>query len=600
MFRSLIIFCNLFIWSFSLYSQSFVYSKDYFRWPLGNKPEIVANFGELRAGHWHMGLDIRTNQKINMPVYAAADGYISRISVRSLGYGQAVYINHPNGLTTVYGHLNKFFSKLDSMVASEQYKQQSWEIELRCARNQFPVKKGQFIAYSGNTGSSEGPHLHFEIRDTRTERCINPLFFSLPIPDATPPVFTKLAMYDRCLSVYDQNPLVFHVRKIKNGYAPAKDVLIKTGFSKLGFAVGAYDRVSGSANPNGIYSARIFLDGLPLDEFVLDSMDYSETGYVNAHIDYGYRYKGGAYLQKLFKLPGDQGRAYRKKNNDGTIVLNDSIIHQVRIEISDIKKNRSVLSFKLQYSDSLHALLKYAAHHSFTPNYVNVFEQNDFEAYLPENCLYDSVQPAFYRINQPLPNAVSSLFQFCDAAVPIHGKMSIRIKPNAGVPESLKDKIVIKRTDAKNKSYQRAKWEKDWVAAEFGDFGAYQAFIDSEPPRVNELGTTDTIDLSSSKSIAFYPHDNTAIRSFRAELDGQWLMFTNDKGAAWIYNFGKRSLFGVHQLKVKVEDIAGNVTEKKWLFKRYPYAGTTKKILHKKGSGKKRLIRMNNKKGKRK
>src|SRR5437762_4417436 len=159
----------LFFLSIPLYSQSFVYSKNYFRWPVANKPGIVANFGELREGHWHMGLDIRTDQRENMRVYAAANGYIARISVHPFGYGQAIYINHPNGLTTVYGHLNKFFPKLDSFVHQQQYKRQSWEIEMEFTRDQFPIKKGQFIAYSGSTGSSQGPHVHFEIRDTRTD-----------------------------------------------------------------------------------------------------------------------------------------------------------------------------------------------------------------------------------------------------------------------------------------------------------------------------------------------------------------------------------------------------------------------------------------------
>jgi len=144
-----------------------------------------------------MGLDVRTDQKVNMPVYAAAEGYIAKITVQPFGYGQAIYINHPNGLTTVYGHLNRFFPGLESAVTDEQNTQQSWNIELNFTKDQFPVRKGQFIAWSGSTGGSQGPHVHFEIRDTKTQRCINPYFFNLPIPDELPPVFTKLAMYNR-------------------------------------------------------------------------------------------------------------------------------------------------------------------------------------------------------------------------------------------------------------------------------------------------------------------------------------------------------------------------------------------------------------------
>ncbi len=571
---SKIIICLFF--SIQIYSQSFVYSKDYFRWPVDNKPGIVANFGELRSGHWHMGLDVRTDQKVNMPVYAAADGYIAKITVQPFGYGQAIYINHPNGLTTVYGHLNKFFPGLESAVTDEQNTQQSWDIELNFTKDQFPVHKGQFIAWSGNTGGSQGPHVHFEIRDTKTQRCINPYFFNLPIPDEVPPVFTKLAMYDRDLSVYDQNPILFPVKKIKDKYL-LKDTLIRTSLSKIGFAIGAYDCVSGSTNPNGIYSGRIFLDEQPLIEFVLDSMDYNETDYANAHVDYKYRYNGGPYLQLLFKLPGDNGRAYSLKKGDGSIILNDTNVHAIRIEISDIRRNTSELNFKVKYNGNLVPLANQTPHKSFSPGNVNIFEQNDFELYLGEDCLYDSIQPVFYRVDQPGLNAISSVFHFADASIPVHDEINIRIKPNVGIRGELTGKIVIKRSDGKSVNYRKAEWQKGWVAARFYDFGSYQALIDTASPSVNELGSTDTVDLGPSKKIVLYPKDNSVVKSFRAELDGQWLMFTNDKAVAWVYNFDERCPYGVHRLKVRIEDIVGNVAEKEWWFKRYPYSPPKKK-----------------------
>ena len=573
-----IIICLLF--SSNIYSQSFVYSKDYFRWPVNNKPGIVANFGELRSNHWHMGLDVRTDRKVNMPVYAAADGYIAKITVQPFGYGQAIYINHPNGLTTVYGHLNKFFPKLDAFVTTEQYKRESWEISLNFTKDQFPVRKGQFIAWSGSTGGSQGPHVHFEIRDTKTQRCINPYYFNLPIADDVPPVFTKLAVYNRNLSIYDQDPSLFTIKKIKNEYL-LKDTLIITNFSKIGFAIGAYDCVTGSANPNGIYSGRVFFDESALIEFVLDSMDYDETEYANSHIDYKYRYKGGPYLQLLFKLPGDNGRAYRLKSGDGSVILNDTNVHAIRIEISDIKKNTSELNFKVKVNATAASLANNIPHKSFPPGNVNIFEENDFELYLNEQCLYDSVQPVFSRVDQPGPGAISSLFRFADASIPVHGEINIRIKPNIAIPEELTDKVIVKRIDGKNITFGKAEWQKGWVAAKFSDFGSYQAFLDTTSPSVNNLGTADTIDLSSSKRIVFYPQGIGGIR-FRAELDNQWLMFTNDKAAAWVYTFDERCPYGVHRLKVIIEDIVGNVTEKQWWFKRNPYSPPKKKAPGKK------------------
>jgi len=386
--------------------------------------------------------------------------------------------------------------------------------------------------------------------------------------------------------MYDQSPVLFTVKKIKDKYL-LKDALIRTNLSKIGFAIGAYDRVSGSTSPNGIYSGKIFLDEQPLIEFVLDSMDYNETDYVNAHVDYKYRYKGGPYLQQLFKLPGDNGRVYRLKKGDGTVVLTDTNTHTVRIEISDIKQNISQLNFKIRRNSNPDPAADHLPRKSFPPGNVNIFEDKDFELYLDEDCLYDSVQVDFSRLAQAGQNAISSAFRFADASIPIHGEINIRIKPDVDVPAGLTNKIVVKRTDGKGAGYRKAEWEKGWVAAKFYDFGSYQAIIDTTSPSVNDLGSADTIDLSPSKRIVFYPKDNSGIKSFRAELDGQWLMFTNDKAAAWIYNFDERCPYGVHRLKIIIEDIVGNVTAKEWWFKRNPYSPPKKTATKKKTRGKK-------------
>ena len=386
-----------------------------------------------------------------------------------------------------------------------------------------------------------------------------------------------------------KTPFLFPVKKIKDSYL-LKDTLIGTNLSKIGFAIGAYDCVSGSTSPNGIYAGRIFLDEQPLLEFVLDSMDYDETDFVNAHIDYKYRYNGGPYLQLLFKLPGDNGRAYRLKKDDGTVILNDTNVHAIRIEISDIKGNTSNLNFGVKHNSNPGPLVTPPLHRSYAPDNVNIFEQNDFELYLEEDCLYDSIQPVFDRVDQPGASAISSSFRFADASIPVHGEINIRIKPDVPVPGQLTDKVVIKRTDAKNINYRKAEWQQQWVAAKFDALGSYQALIDTASPSVNGLGNADTVDLSPSKKIVFYPKDNTEVQSFRAELDGEWLMFTNDKAAAWVYTFDERCPFGVHRLKVRIEDIAGNVTEKEWWFKRYPYSPPKKKAASKKKtSGKKQV-----------
>lgn len=570
--------------------------KGYFRNPLGIPMEIVANMGELRANHWHMGLDIRTNQKENQPVYAAAGGYITHIGIRPQSFGRYIVVNHPNGLSTLYAHLNDFFPALEEYVTTKQYGQETWAIELDFDAQQFPVTKGQFIAYSGNTGGSQGPHLHFEIFDTKTTKRLNPLLFGFPLQDNVPPDLVKLALYDRSISVYEQTPQFFIVKKTDSGYIIPKIPVLKTGLQKLSFGIQAYDRISGSPNADGIYSAELFVDEDPRVRFVIDSIDYAATAYMNAQIDYTHRSNGGAFLQHLSRLPGDHGGIYYPIAGNGVIELNDTFQHIIRVEIKDAYKNVSQLSFRLQYDDGLaKKSFREIFNQHYAPNQVNVLEKTDFEVYLPEGCLYDTLQPLYYRSNTNSFYAVSALHQLNDASIPLHNDIKIRIKPDKIIPAERKDKIIIQR-NGRGVSNRKAEWQGEWLAASFGDLGTYQAFADVLPPTINELGKGDTIDLSPSTRIVFTPADNFGVKNFRAELDSQWVRFTNDKSRNWIYVFDERCPYGIHHLKVTVEDIVGNVTTKNWWFKKYPYTPPKKKIPAKKKKSSKKKTTTSKKK----
>lgn len=564
------------------------YPQGYFRWPLNLTPEIVANMGELRTNHWHMGLDMRTNQKTDQPVYAAAEGYIAYAGVRPMSYGRFIIINHPNGLSTLYGHLNDFAPALEAYVTEQQYKQESWAVELTIPREKFPVSKGSFIAYSGTTGGSQGPHVHFEIRDTKTEKCLNPLLFGMPLADDVPPTIVRLAVYDGAASSYEQSPRLFTVKKTDNGYIIPKLPVLKTTFPFISFGLQAYDRINGSGNQDGIYSAKLFVDDRLQGGFTIDSIDYRDTRYMNAQIDYTYRANGGAFIQLLSRLPGNNAGVYHPGWGDGVIRLPDTALHTVRIETADAYGNSSVLSFGLQFTGDAVARQSSVLPSLFLPGYVNVLEKPDFEAFLPEACLYDSVRPLYYRNNSNTAYAVSALHRLNDGTIPLHTGMTVRIKPDKIIPDEWKNKLVIKRTDGNSSSIKPAKWQgsasagAQWLSASFDGFGSFQAFADITPPSVNKLGRGDTIDLSAANRIIFTPTDNSGIKSFRAELDQQWLRFTNDKGRSWIYGFDERCPYGVHSLKVTVSDIAGNVTENTWWFKRYPYTPPPKKALKKK------------------
>lgn len=536
------------------------YPQNYFRHPLDIPMQLVSNFGEIRTNHWHIGLDIRTQQRVNLSVHAAADGYIARVSVEPGGFGQAIYINHPNGYTTVYGHLNSFFPALANYVKRQQYEQESWNVNLILPANLFPVKKGDVIALSGSTGASEGPHVHFEIRDTKTENCLNPLLFKFPITDAVPPTLIRLAMYDRNKSTWEQSPQLLSLRKVGSVYTiPGNS--IRVGSDKISFAIGAVDKFSGTNNPNGIYSAKISMDGKTVSEFVLDDISYNDTRYINAQLDYPYKARGGSLLQHLTPLTGAQDVVYHLFNGDGMIHLNDNEPHKVIIEVKDANGNTSKIQFNVQYGEGLKKTYNSSKAERFLPNNLNIFERDHFELFTTGKSIYDTITVSYNETNNNTINAASASFSFLSAAIPSHDSVTVRIKPTENIPTEWKDRVIIKNISGEKTFVQKAQWQNGWYASKFRQFGIYQAFIDKEPPTINSPSSN----LSKAGRIVFIPHDNfNTIKSFRAELDGRWLRFSNDKGKVWIYSFDEHFPKGSHELKLIVEDEAGNVTTKVW------------------------------------
>lgn len=518
---------------------------------------LVANFGEIRPAHWHMGLDVRTQQRVNLPVYAAADGYVARIVVEPSGFGQAIYINHPNGYTTLYAHLNAFFPALQQRIKEEQYKRESWQLTLEFRPDEFPVKKNDFIALSGSTGGSAGPHVHFEIRDTKTDKVLNPLLFRFPIADAVPPTVTRIVIYDRNKSTYLQTPRIISVAGVRNA-------TIKLSSNKVSFAVGATDRFSNSNNPNGIFSAKVYVDEQPVSSFTLNNIGYDETRYINAQLDYPLEARCGGHVQHITPLPGATEIAYNTFGSDGMIHLTDNNVHAVLIEVKDANGNTTRIPFKIQYEASLAKEELPFTGERFVPNQINVFEREAFQLVTTERTIYDTVNISF-REATAVSSAISSQYIFLSDAIPFHDAATVRIKPSVNIADADKERIVIKNISGGKTVVQKAVWQKGWLTATFRQAGSYQAFVDNVPPNVNGVAA----DLSKATRLVFTPTDNFgSIKSFRCEVDGQWLRFTNDKGRTWIYNFDEHFPSGEHELKVRVEDEAGNVAEKVWKVRR--------------------------------
>lgn len=536
------------------------YPQHYFQWPVATIPGIVANFGELRPNHYHMGLDCRTDSRENLPVLAAADGYIARINIDPTGFGRAIYINHPNGLTTLYAHLNDFYPALEQYVVAQQYKLKKWKISIDVPAGLFKVKKGDFIAYSGNTGGSQGPHLHFEIRDTKSEKVLNPFLFGLPITDNIAPDILRLAVYDRRLSTYEQSPKIYPLKKINGVYQPLGGNIIVNS-DKVSFAISAFDKYSGSTNQNGIFSGELICDENPIIGFEMDNISYDETRYLNAHIDFRTKAHGGVFLQHLSKLPGyTNGIYHSRKNEDGVISLAENQSKQIKIIVADANENKSVVSYTLTAKNIIQPPVN-KKEKIFEPNKINVFENETTFFYLPENGIYDFFHFSFQNIG---PNHK----RLENDDIPVQSYFPVRMKASFNVADT--GKIVMKQTTKSKIRFKKAIFENSWYKASFRDFGDYELLFDNIPPSVTPLwGFKENAIVTHVNKIAFSVSDNiNEIQSFEGFIDGQWILFSNDKLKNYIYKIDQYCAPGEHLLKLIVRDLVGNVTTKNYHFTR--------------------------------
>jgi murein DD-endopeptidase MepM/ murein hydrolase activator NlpD len=540
--------------SLSADSISQDWPKGYFRYPLGNLPKLNANFGEMRPNHFHMGLDMSTDKRENLPLFAAADGYVSRFKIEPGGFGRAVYISHPNGLSTLYAHMNDFMPELEAHVKRLQYEKESWAMDAELPPSAFPVKKGQFIGYSGNTGGSQGPHLHFEVRESSTDKCINPLLLGFDIPDRVPPDLIRLAVYDRTRSTYEQSPSLYSL-SLKGGvYAPPGVIRVTT--DKVSLALQATDRMSGTPNPNGIYLVRVLEGEKPIGGFSLDKVGYEETRYLNAHIDHRHKKAGGPYLQHLFRLPGDRLAIYLDSLSDG-IRLPDSATRTFRIEVSDPYGNTSVARLSLQRTFPAKTPTPREGP-LMRPGELGLYEAEDIQVVVPEDALYDDISFRHVRSSVPQgPSSYSPVHELHTPSVPLHVPMTVRVKADKPIPYPLRDRMLIRRTTGEEQQVQKARWELGWHTASFREFGRFQLISDELPPTIQFVGLTEGARVAGPKIVVTVDDENKAVKNFRAELDGKWLMFAQ-KGKTFTYRMDERFTPGKHSLQVSVEDEAGN------------------------------------------
>lgn len=546
----------------TIIAQAQNYPQNYFRNPLNIPMQLAANFGAVRTNHFHMGLDLRTNSQENLSVLAAAEGYVSRVKVERYGFGNAVYVTHPNGYTTVYAHLNKYYDKLDEYVKEKQYKDEKWEQDITFQPGQFPVTKGQLIALSGNTGGSAGPHLHFEIRDTKTEECLNPLLFGFAIPDSVAPIISGLYWYDRRFSTYEPGANGITVKKVGNTYTA--DV-VKVNSPMISFGIKAVDKANQGFNL-GIYKAELLMDGKLIYGFSIDKVSYDDTRYLNGCIDYTKFIRDKTAIQHLSTLPGMKLQNYSNANMSGIINLQDQDIHTIEIILKDVKGNTSRLTTKVQLNTAGEKISQTAK--TGLPNEGKTITTENAEINLSKNALYDAVNFNMYEKSDGDANVVSNAIVLNSPYIPVHDNYTLKIKPNRKLTREEKDKVVMSLNYGSDTNVIKAKWNGDQAEGQFNRLGTVKLILDNSLPSVSP-GWKEGAAINSS---ILRLKGNTKVGDiveFRAELDGKWLRFARVKDD-FIYTFDEKCPkgSGSHTLKVVTTNTAGNTNTQTFTFQR--------------------------------
>ena len=542
--------------------------------PVKYKYKLSANFGEIRSGHFHSGIDIKTGGKIGKKVYAVSDGYVSRIKVSSSGYGKAIYITHFNGYTTVYGHLNKFEEKIDQFVKSYQYQKKTYEFNLLLKPNQFKIKQGDLIAYSGNTGSSGGPHIHFEVRDTKTEQPINPLLFdAFKLADDRSPHVYSLYIYpidfkSRINNKFKKQSFAT-IKKYNNFRLKTKQLPTVSG--NIGFGIKANDFFPNSWNKCGIYTMELFVDGKSIYSFKIDKLSFSTTRYINSHMDYEEYIKNKKKVHKAFIQPNNKLDIYGNILNKGIYNFNDNKIHTIKIVVTDVSHNKSYLTFRVRSRDNSNVK-------NLTPQYTklmpfdkeNIFKNEDILVKIPSNYLYDTI---YFNYSEATNRKYfSKIFNIHKETMPVHKYYTIALKPQK-LPKQLKDKALIAKLDKKNKlrSYGGV-FIDSLLYTKANVFGKFVIAVDTVAPTIKPKTRYNNLKLSHLKKIEFKIKDDlSGIKKYNAYLDGQWVLLEYDaKNDKMFYKFPKLEYNETkrREFKIVVEDSCNNISVFKTKFYR--------------------------------
>ena len=568
--KSTIFFLTFFLFATSITSiaQNNIYPNINFRPPLDIPLNLSGTFGELRSNHFHSGIDIKTEGAEGKKVFAIEDGYVSRVKVSTGGYGKVLYITHTNGFVSVYGHLQRFNDSIQQFVKDLQYRKERFTVEAFPEKGRLEVKKGEIIALTGNTGGSEGPHLHFEIREEATQYPVNPLFFdNINIKDQVKPRIAELAIYPvhkQTLINGKNDTAFFTVEKRGNKYALASNKKIEiSGAFSLG--IRTYDQMNEVHNKNGVFRVELKLDDENVFGLEMDKLSFSTTRYLNSLIDFPY-FK--LKKRRLIRTQIDTNNRifnYRDVSNNGIFSFSDTLSHTFKYKISDVYNNTSDFSFSIIVTNSRaenDSLIREKNEGRFFEyNKENRINEAGVSIQFPANAFYRSFYFQFDTLAGD-ENSYSPIFEVHNKFIPVHKHFTIAIKPDS-IPENTKDKMYIAyRTDKDEHFFIGAKWKDNKLSTRSRILGNYTVMADTINPEITPYNFKNGKNISKQNNLRVKITDKqTGIKNYRGTLNDHWVLMEYDpKKNRLTYTFDEHIKKGENDFKLVVKDLLDNET----------------------------------------
>ena len=561
--RKLILLPFLIIISFSIFGQVEDYKAD-FIFPLQKPANLSGNFGEPRARHFHGGIDIQTSS-IGLPVVAVADGFVSRVSVSPYGYGLALYVTHHNGYTSVYGHLNNFNPEIAKFVIDIQYQTKSFVIDTAIDEHIFPVKKNDIIAYSGNTGQSEGPHLHFEIRDTKTQNTLNTINTIYNIKDNTPAQIFSIVIYPLSENSHvDEKNLkkTFQTIKISSKKYEIANNQIPKAHGNIGIGISYVDKIEDNPFRFGIKDLKLWVDDTLYYHSEMKSINFSKQRAKNSVFDYDYYLTKSQHVHKAFVEPNNDLNMFVTLKNNGIINLKDDEKKNIIIQLYDFNNNISSIEFTIQSTKANNLDIKNNSK-KYKWNQYNIIRLDDIIVELDSAALfYDN----YIEIKNLKQNIFSSVYKVAEDGIALKKDIKI-IFPVNDIKTQHKDKLVIMRIHNKTKTALQSKINNQYLSAFSNSFGEFYIDIDTIAPNITAKNIKEGANLSNQKYIEVLISDNlSGIEKYDMYIDDIWVLGEyNPRTKTLRYYFDDKidKSKKLHSFKIVVSDAVGNVQEYK-------------------------------------